>query len=226
MQDARSFAAQAAARAALLSTLCLPAAFCGCASPYHADRGAAFGGVAGAGLGAIVGAAVGDPLAGAAIGAGAGAITGAAVGSSLDGIEARNQAEIAARLGRPVPAGATTMGDVVAMTQAGVDEPIIISHIHSRGVAQALQPADLIYLKNSGVSPAVIQAMQNPPAPAMIAQGPPPVAPVPVIVEEHYYDPWGPPPPPYWHHHHHPRWHRHRHRHHGPDVSWGISFSH
>ena len=86
-----------------LCVSCLVAA--GCASPYRSDQGALFGGVTGAGVGALVGEAAHHPLAGAAIGAGVGAMTGAAVGNDLDQIEARNRAEIAARLGtRSVPA--------------------------------------------------------------------------------------------------------------------------
>src|SRR6185295_7064862 len=92
----------------------------GCQSPYHSDQGALFGGLTGAGLGAIVGNASGNPGAGAAIGAGVGALSGAAVGGALDDIEARNRAEIEARLGRQVAAGAVTIADVIAMTRAGV----------------------------------------------------------------------------------------------------------
>src|SRR5258708_32003966 len=85
----------------------------GCNSPYHADRGALFGGLTGAGVGALVGHATGHTGAGAAIGAGVGALTGAAVGSSLDDIEARNRAQIQARLGRPVGPGPATAGPAV-----------------------------------------------------------------------------------------------------------------
>ncbi|MCH7806557.1 MAG: hypothetical protein IH995_05370, partial [Proteobacteria bacterium] len=42
-----------------------------------------------------------------------GAVTGNAIGGSLDEIEARNQAEIEARLGRPWKPGAVSVSDVV-----------------------------------------------------------------------------------------------------------------
>jgi hypothetical protein len=196
--------------------LMLMASLTGCASPYHQDRGALFGGLTGAGVGALVGNALGEPLAGAAIGAGVGAVTGAAVGQSLDDIEARNRAEIEARLGRRLAAGSVTVEDVVAMTKSGVDEQVILTHVRVNGSARPLQPADLIYLQNNGVSPAVVQALQQPP----IRQAAP--GPAPVIVEEyHHYDPWGPPyyGPHYHYHHHHRRWHRR------PRVGWGISIS-
>jgi len=166
---------------------CLAAA--GCASPYRSDQGALFGGVTGAGVGALVGEAVHHPLAGAAIGAGVGALTGAAVGNNLDQIEARNRAEIAARLGRPVSAGAVTRDDVIAMTRAGVPEENIVTQIRYHGMAAPVQAGDLIVLQQQGVSPRIVQAMQAPPpAPAqpMVVQP----APGPVV--------YGAYPPPYY----------------------------
>ena len=206
------------------------AAFAGCMSPYRADQGALFGGLTGAGVGAIVGEALDQPLAGAAIGGAVGTLTGAVVGGQLDEIEARNRAEIAARLGRPAPTGAATVQDVVAMTQAGVTEDVIITHVQNHGVAQVLSPGDLIYLQNQGVAARVIQAMQNPPSRPAVAQAttvihePPPP---PVIIQEHYIaDPWYPPPfyhgPPHWHWRHRrpPRCYDP-----GPRVGFGLSIS-
>lgn len=174
----------------------------GCYSPYHADRGALFGGATGAGVGAIVGNAVGNTAAGALIGGGVGALSGAAIGQGMDDIEARNRAEIAAALGRQVPPGAVTIDDVMAMTKAGVSEELIAGHIRASGVARPLTSQDIIALNNSGVPPSVIQAMQNPPqpiaqqpvagaAPVMVAQ---PVYPAPVYAYPAYYPPrvgWG-----------------------------------
>jgi hypothetical protein len=174
----------------------------GCQSPYHADQGALFGGLTGAGVGALVGHATGNTGAGAAIGAGVGALTGAAVGSSLDEIEARNRAEIEARLGRPPAAGAVTVEEVIAMTQSGVNEEVIATHVRNNGVARPLGTNDLIYLQNNQVSARVIRAMQEPPVQRpVVVQGPPP----PVVVHEYYgphcgYDYWG-----HHHYHHRPR---------------------
>jgi outer membrane lipoprotein SlyB len=186
-----------------------------CNSPYRSDRGALFGGLTGAGVGAIVGNAVGAPGAGAAIGAGVGAVSGAAVGDALDDIEARNRAEIEARLGRPVAAGAVTTEDVIAMTRAGVAEENIIAHVRSHGMAAPLQSTDLIFLSQQGVSSRVIQTMQAPPqmaGPPMVVRG---ASPPPMIVHEVYGPPpmyWGPPcPPPYCRR---------------PGVSWGVAFGH
>ena len=189
----------------------------GCNSPYYADRGALMGGLGGAGVGAIVGNAVGNTGAGAAIGAATGLLAGSAIGSGMDEIEARNRAEIEARLGRPVAVGAVTVPEVVAMSQAGVQEDVIISHLQANGSAAVLQSSDLIYLQQQGVSTRVIQAMQSP-RPVVMQAAPGPVmvaAPPPVIVEEYHYGPyWG----PRYHHYHH-------HRHHRRGTSWGVSVS-
>jgi hypothetical protein len=196
---------EAAAIVPLLLWSCLA---CGCASPYHADRGALFGGLTGAGVGALVGNAVGNTGAGAAIGAGVGALSGAAVGGALDDMEARNRAEIEARLGRQV-VGSVTIDDVIAMSQAGVPEEVVVSHIRSHGVVRPLQTADLIYLQSNHVSARVIQAMQEPPvqgAPVVVQQAGPP----PVIVEHVYGPPYG-----YYQPYYYP-----------PRVGFGFSYHH
>jgi len=191
----------------VLSVCCVLLAS-GCRSPYHADRGALFGGLTGAGVGAIVGDAVGNAGAGAALGAGVGSLTGAAVGSSLDEIEARNRAQIEAQLGHPVRPGGATVDDIVAMTHAGVSERVMATHVKNNGVARPLGAEDLKYLTSQGVPEGVIQAMQSPPPPRRAA-----VPSRPVIIEEHHYGP----PPIYY---------RHYRRHHRrPRTTWGFSFS-
>ena len=118
------------------------------------------------------------------------------VGGSLDEIEARNRAEIEARLGHPAPTGSVTIYDVISMSRAGVSEDVIVNHIHNHGAAAPLRAADLILLKQQGVSPRVVQALQAPPPAAAY---PPPQ---PVYVGPPYYGPpgpyWGPPPYPYY----------------------------
>ena len=193
-------------------------AFVGCASPQYADRGALFGGLTGAGVGALVGNAAGNTGAGAAIGTAVGALTGAAVGDSIDADLARSKAEIEARMGRQMQ-GAVTPQDVVAMTQAGLSDDVIVTHIRANGMAQPLQVNDLISLRNMGVRDAVINAMQqSPPRLAQAAQPtavyPAYAAPAPVVVAP-YYPVWGPPPPPFgFHYHQHGRRGR---------VGWGVS---
>ncbi len=193
-----------------LACLCALTAL-GCRSPYYQDRGTAVGALGGAGVGALVGSATGDAGTGALIGAGVGALTGNVVGGAIDDVEARNRAQIAASMGRPVAAGAATPSEVVAMSRAGVSPPLIINYVNTSGVAQPISAQDVIYLTQQGVSPDVIQAMQSPRiAQASTVVMPPPG---PVVYEQVYY---GPPPcyPPPWHH---PDC--------GPRVGWGVSFS-
>jgi hypothetical protein len=137
---------------------------------------------------------VGHTGPGAAIGAALGTLTGAAIGGSLDDIEARNRAEIEARIGRPMANGAVTTPDIISMTRAGVPEDVIITHLHNNGLAQTLNTDDLIMLQREGVPPRVVQAMQQPvirgasPGPVMYG------APPPVVMQPVY----GPPPPYYY----------------------------
>ena len=186
-------------RFGLLSSAVAVALCAGCASPYYADRGAAFGGVTGAGVGALVGSAVDHPVAGALLGAGVGAVSGAAVGRGMDDIEARNRAAIAATMGRQPPPGAVAFDEVIAMSQAGVSEDVIVNHIRYNGVQRPPQTGDLIALQRANVSPRVIAALQAPPAqPAGVPMAPMPMTagppPPPWGYPAYYYPP--PPPPP------------------------------
>jgi hypothetical protein len=210
--------------ATALSLLVCAAA--GCRSPYYADRGALFGGLTGAGVGALVGEANGNAGAGALIGSAVGAVTGSVVGEGIDADVARSRAEIEARLGRQMQ-GAVTVPDVIAMTQAGLSDDVITTHIRSSGVAQPLGVGELIQLRNMGVRDAVINAMQQAPPPGTLAASTYPAYPAypaypgrEVIVEHHYpaYPAWGPvwcpPPRPHLHYHH---------RRPPGRVSWGVS---
>ena len=168
----------------------------GCRSSSYGDRGSVLGGLFGAGTGAVIGANSGHPVEGAVIGTAIGAITGGAVGDGMDAEVARNRAEVEARMGRQM-AAAVSPQDVVAMTQAGLSDDVIATHIRAHGVAHPPQVNDLITLRNQGVSDNVLKAMQNSPGPQPLnAPGPPPV-----IVQERVYAPppyygpyWGPPP--------------------------------
>jgi hypothetical protein len=173
----------------------------GCVSPYspyyHTDEGAVAGGLVGAGTGAIVGHALGNTGAGALVGAGVGVLGGAAIGSNIDESEARNRAIIAARLGRQLAAGAVSPEDVVAMSRAGVNEEVIVNQIRAHGVSRPLQTADLIGLQQQGVSPRVIEVMQQ----SLSVQAQPVVCQPydPYAYPGYYYDrpyPYYYPPPP------------------------------
>jgi hypothetical protein len=173
----------------------------------------------GAGTGAIVGDALGNAGAGAAIGAGVGALGGAAIGQGMDEMEAKNRAAIEAQLGgQRISPGACTMEDVIMMSQAGVDDQLIVNHIRASGVARVPHAQDLVRLNEYGVSARVVEAMQETPQiqpvqPAVYQQ---PYNP-PVIVEEHHYGPgWWRPPHSYFHYRSGPPHPRRR-------LGWGLS---
>ncbi len=189
-------------------------ALAGCRGPnsYHANNGAAIGGV----LGAAIGPQTDEALAGALIGGAVGSLTGAAIGDGMDQAEQR-EAYIQQRMGRAM-AGAVTNEDVLAMTHAGIGDSVIIAHVQAKGLARPLEINDIITLKQSGVSDAVLAVMQRTPLAVDMAAPRPVVGPaLAVIVDEPC---WGPPPVYYYqrrHHHHH--WdHHHRH-----GTSFGFS---
>ena len=170
---------------------------------YHSNRLAGVGAV----TGAIAGAAIGKDPKAAAIGAGIGGMTGAAVGGSLDEQQARNEALIAQRMGQSLN-GAVTHQQVVAMTQAGLSDAVITTHINTYGVAQPPHANDLIALRQAGVSDAVLNSLQTASVPRVAAAPP-------VILEEHIVSPVVHVP-----FHHCPPRYRHR-----SGVHWGFSFS-
>jgi len=91
------------------------------------------------------------------------AVPGAtALGTSLDDIDARNRADIATQLGRPVSPGPATPVEVADMTRAGVEPRFIISYINRSVGMEPINAQDVIYLHNQGVSEEVIQAMLTP----------------------------------------------------------------
>jgi hypothetical protein len=152
----------------------------GCQSPYYADRGAAAGGLLGAGAGALIGSQTGNTGAGAALGAGLGALTGSVFGAQMDEVAAQNRAAIASQLGRQVTPGVATVDEVIAMSRAGVDQQLITNYVATSGMSAPITAQDVIYLHQQGVADPVIVAMQTPP--------PPPAQPV-IVQEVHHHGP-------------------------------------
>jgi hypothetical protein len=137
----------------LLGAAVLPALLaCGCSSLSHTENGALAGGAIGAGTGAIIGHATGHTGPGALIGAGVGALSGGLIGHAMDKSEEK-QAQIAAQ-------GQIGMTDVVQMTQSHVSDDIIINQIRTTGTVFRLSGNDITWLKQNGVSDAVVYEMQ------------------------------------------------------------------
>ncbi len=187
-----------------LGMLLLAVACLGCRTPANRrESGAIFGGLTGAGIGAVIGKANGNTAAGALIGSAVGAMTGSAIGDSVDADIAANQALVEQKMGRRM-ANAVDIPDVIAMSQAGLGDQVITTHVRTHGMKRPLSAHDLITLKNAGVTDVVINAMQAPPVG-------PPIHGRPVIIEEHYYDPHAYP---------------YGHPYYRPGVSWGVEIGH
>lgn len=175
---------------ALWPGLACLAILAGCRSPGYEGGYAQSGALLGTGLGATAGALIGSQSghagAGALIGAAGGLVTGALAGDAADARVERDQALAQAQYERYARASSNqlTAYDVVAMSQSGVSDEVIISSIRSRGVGFDGDPATIIELNHAGVSPNVIRAMQNNAG-----------SPAPLIVERPVI--YTPPPPRY-----------------------------
>ena len=143
----------------------------GCHATNYAERGATLGALTGALGGAAIGQHNGDAASGALIGTAVGALAGAAIGDTIDYEAARSAEIIEQRMGRRM-AGAVGMNDVIAMSQAGLSDNVITTHIRANGVASPPSVPDLITLQNAGVSDFVIEAMQQTPPPTAQVSGP------------------------------------------------------
>lgn len=200
----------------LLAVTCVPSYL----AAQNTERGAAIGGIGGALAGAAIGKHNGDTAAGALIGGAVGLVTGAAIGNSTD---ERNRQTAIRNEQIYLYSRAASSADVVAMSQNGVGDEVIINHIRENGVQRRPDVSEVISLHRQGVSERVITAMQAAPEGGRPI-APPPTAvyrPAPVVVEEyHYVRPsyWHYPPPGYYHHHYH---------HYGPPprstVHWGVT---
>lgn len=130
---------------------------CGCSTMSNTEKGVGAGGLIGAGTGAIIGNATGHTGAGALIGAGVGALSGGLIGHAVDESEKKTEAKIAAATAAPQgPLGIT---DVVYLAQQHVTDEVIITQIRSTHSVFQLSAGDTVWLKQQGVSDAVVQEM-------------------------------------------------------------------
>lgn len=136
----------------------------GCRQFGHTEAGALVGTGLGATAGALIGGQSGHAGGGALIGAAAGAVTGGLAGNAADAREERDAAVAHAQYAQAqasANARALTSGDVVAMTQNGVSDEVIVGSLRTHGCRFSGDPQSIIQLKQSGVSDRVIQAMQS-----------------------------------------------------------------
>jgi hypothetical protein len=165
----------------------------GCQYPNGEPNNTGGGALIGAGTGALIGGANGRGGGGALIGAAIGAITGGLIGNSMDQAQQERlraqapQTYVRVDQGQPL-----ATADVKALAQAKVSDDVIISQIRNSRTVYHLSAADIIDLRNSGVSENVIDFMINTPTtiggisevspPATVVSEPPPPAPIDIVV--------------------------------------------
>ena len=131
--------------------------------PNRTANGALIGGAFGAGTGALIGNAAGHHTAeGAAIGGIAGLLAGGLVGSSMDQeARARVRAQAPQTLVRVEQGQSLATADVKALAKAGISDEVIISQLRNSHSVYHLSTAEIIDLKDGGVSEKVIDYMIN-----------------------------------------------------------------
>lgn len=150
----------------------------GCETPYGDPDRTATGALAGGALGATTGAIIGHSsgrhgVEGALIGGAVGALAGGMIGHSMDREQraavARQNPETLQRFDAGQPLG---LSDIKALSKAGVSDEVIISQIRNSRTVYRLTTAEIIELKDSGVSQRVIDFMIN--TPSLYPPPPPP----------------------------------------------------
>ncbi len=161
--------------------------------PNYTGTGALTGGAVGAASGAAI-AGEGHGGEGALIGAAVGAVTGGLIGNSMDRQQQQRLRQQAPQTYARVDQGQPlSVADVKALAQAGVGDDVIVSQIRNSHTVYHLTAADIIDLRNAGVSNQVIDFMINTPgtlggastsspATAVVVSQPPPPPPVETFV--------------------------------------------
>lgn len=160
----------------------------GCANMSNTEKGAVIGGAGGAGIGALIGSVTHHSAAGALIGGATGALVGGAVGNSEDKAERKAEQRALAAANTPPP---LRLEDVAQLAQQHISDSVIIGQIRSTGSVYHLSPEQINWLKEQGVSDAVILEMQATANryPRRVYSATPVYTTQPVVVVE-------PPPPP------------------------------
>ena len=136
----------------------------GCISPAGRPDYTASGALAGGATGAIVGSMARNPGAGALVGGAVGAVVGGLIGHGMDQAqEAQLRAQAPQTLQRVEQSQPLTLADGKALAKAGVSDDLVIGQIRNSRTVYHLNAADIIDLKNSGVSERIIDFMINTP---------------------------------------------------------------
>jgi hypothetical protein len=160
----------------------------GCYSPQGRPDYTASGALAGGATGAIIGSMARHPGSGGLVGGAVGAIVGGLIGHGMDQEqEARLRAQAPQTMQRIDQGQPLTVADVKSLAKAGIGDDLIISQIRNSRTVYYLTTAEIIDLKNAGVSEKIIDFMINTPTQLPLAEvagvaGPPPPAPLPETI--------------------------------------------
>jgi surface antigen len=134
----------------------------GCMSPQGRQDYTASGALAGGATGAIVGSMARHSVPGAILGGAVGAVVGGLIGHGMDQAqEAKLEAQAPHTLERVEQGQPLTVVDVQSLVKAGVVDDLVISQIRNSRTVYHLSTADIINLKNAGVSERIIDFMIN-----------------------------------------------------------------
>jgi hypothetical protein len=140
----------------VISCLAASVLVTGCMSPTGQPDYTASGAL----TGAVVGSLSRNPGAGALVGA----VIGGLIGHGMDESQAAQlRAQAPQTLQRLEQSQPLTVADVKALVKAGISDDLIISQIRNSRTIYRLSTADILDLKNSGVSEKVIDFMINTP---------------------------------------------------------------
>jgi outer membrane lipoprotein SlyB len=135
----------------------------GCVNPDGSQNNTGTGALMGGAMGAMTGAAIGGRAHGgpdALIGAAVGALAGGLIGNAADREqEARLRAQAPQTYVRVDQGAPLTIADVKALAKAGIGEDVIISQIANSRTVFHLSAAEIIDLRDSGVSDKVVNYM-------------------------------------------------------------------
>jgi outer membrane lipoprotein SlyB len=167
----------------------------GCVNPDGSQNNTGSGALIGGAFGALTGAAIGGRHAGGAdalIGAAAGALAGGLIGNAADREqEARLKAQAPQTYAKIDQGTPLAVADVKAMAKAGISEDVIINQINNSRTVYHLSAADIIDLRDAGVTDKVVNYMIDTPATVgantaatstVVVQTPPPPPPVETVV--------------------------------------------
>jgi len=154
----------------------------GCMSPTGRPDYTASGALAGGATGAIVGSMGRHPGPAPLVGAAVGAVIGGLIGHGMDQTqEAQLRAQAPQTLQRLEQSQPLTVPDVKALARAGVSDELVISQIRNSRTVYHLSTADIVDLKNAGVSEKIIDFMINTPTQIQSAEVAGVVGPVPPV---------------------------------------------